>query len=74
MNTEEQTHLLRKGDKAYHLRLGRAGTVLHVSTRRGAGALRHADGEERSYPVSELRVRDQRTDDWTMKCRVEEQS
>jgi hypothetical protein len=72
--SSEQTHLLHKGDKAYHLRSGRAGTVLHVSARRGAEALRHAGGEERSYPVGELRARDQRTDDWTMRCRVEEQS
>lgn len=70
----EQTHLLQKGDKAYHLRLGRAGTVLHVSARRGAVLLRHAGGEERSYPVGELRARDVKTDDWTMRCRVEEQS
>lgn len=67
----EQNHLPRPGDKAYHLRSGRTGTVLHVSTRRGAATLRHANGEKRSYPVDELRARDARTGDWTMRCRVE---
>jgi len=70
----EQTHLLRAGDKAYHLRLGRAGTVLHVSARRGKVLLRHADGTERSYPFGESRARNAAGDDWTMKCRIEGQS
>jgi len=69
--SNENTHLLCAGDKAYHLRLGRAGTVLHVSARRGKVLLRHADGEERSYPVDELRARNAVDDDWTMRCRVE---
>lgn len=66
-------HILRTGDKAYHLRLGRTGTVLHVSPRRGGMALlRFADGTERSYSVDKLRVRDLERDDWTMRCRVSE--
>lgn len=69
--SNEQTHPLRTGDKAYHLRSGRAGTVLHVSTRRNAVLLRHAGGVDRSYPVEELRARDPERDDWTMRCRVE---
>lgn len=68
-------HILRAGDKAHHLRLGRGGTVQHVSHRRGGMVLlRHADGSEQSYPVRELRVRDPKTDDLTMRCRVEESS
>lgn len=67
----EQTHLLRKGDKVYHLPSRRGATVQHVSVRRSAVLLRFAGGEERSYPVDELRARDARTDDWTMRCRVE---
>lgn len=72
--SNEDTHVLHTGDKVYHLRLGRTGTVLHISARRSAVLLRFAGGEERSYPVGELRARDPRTDDWTRKCRVEEQS
>lgn len=70
--SNEQTHILHAGDRAYHLPSRRGATVLHVSARRGGQALlRFAGGEEWSYPVDELRARDQRTDDWTMRCRVE---
>lgn len=34
----EQTHLLHVGDKAYHLRSGRTGTVIHVSALRARNA------------------------------------
>lgn len=68
-------HILRAGDKAYHLRLGRVGTVLHVSPRRGAVLLRFAGGIERSYPVDALRAHDPTIGDitigWTVPCRVE---
>lgn len=71
--SSEERHLLRPGDTVYHLPSRRGATVLHVSARRGGMVLlRFAGGEERSYPVDELRARDQRTDDWTMRCRVSE--
>lgn len=68
MNNEIRT--LQPGDNAYHLRSGRPGTVLHVSARRGAGGPRHADGRERSYPVSALRVYGSDGEP-TVRCRVE---
>lgn len=68
-------HILKVGDKAYHLHLGRVGTVLHVSAKRNAVLLRFADGTERSYPVDDLRAHDPTIDDrtrgWTVPCRVE---
>lgn len=67
-----ETHILRAGDNAYHSRSGRWGAVLHVSARRGAGALRHADGTERSYPVEALRVRNAVDNEPTRRCRVED--
>jgi len=72
----KQTHLLRKGDQAYHLLLGLVGDVQHVSPRHGGMVLlRHADGRERSYPVSELYAHDPTIDDitagWNVPCRVE---
>lgn len=69
--SNEQTHLLQKGDSVQHLASGRGGKVQHVSARRGKALIRHADGTERPYLVAELYVRDPRTDDWTARCRVE---
>lgn len=66
----DETHVLRVGDNAYHLRSGYAGTVRHVSARRGAVLLHHADGRERSYPVEELRVYGPDSEP-TVRCRVE---
>lgn len=69
--SNSETHILRAGEQAYHFRVGRWGEVLHASARRGAVLLRHADGTERSYPVGELRVRNQTDGEPTVRCRVE---
>lgn len=66
-----ETHILQPGEQAYHSRSGRWGAVLHVSARRGAVLLRHADGTERSYPVEALRVRNLIDGEPTRRCRVE---
>lgn len=67
----DKTHILRVGDNAYHLRSGRWGVVQHVSVRRNVVLLRHADGEERSYPVDALRVRNAVDGEPTVRCQVE---
>lgn len=69
-----ETWPLQPGEQAYHPRFGRWGMVRHVSARRGAEALRHADGTERSYPVDALRTRSASTGEPTVRCRVEEQA